>query len=125
MWPVQCWIGHGFVRMHGIASEPSTYCILTLPAYYWYAQQWLSSGTHRKEVLWITLGVALSGSATGYMAILFGLLLLFSRRLTSALIATALACGLGATLYFLSPDVRLRVDDTSAALSDSNVRSEE
>lgn len=121
MWPVQCWIGHGFVRMHGIASEPSTYCILTLPAYYWYAHQWVSNGTHRKEVLWITLGVALSGSSTGYMAVLFGLLLLFSRRLTTALIATVLACGLGVTLYFLSPDVRLRVDDTSAALSDSNV----
>lgn len=121
IWPTQCLIAHGFVRLHGVSKEPSLYCFLTLPAYYWYAQQWLSSGKHRNEVLWITLGVGLSVSSTGYLAVLFGLILLFSKRMASVSIATVVACGLGLGLYILSPYVSERVDDTFASLSASDV----
>ncbi len=121
MWPFQCLIEHEVVRLHGLATEPSAYCVLTLPAYYWYAYLWQSKGKHRKEVLWITLGVALSGSSTGYIAVVFGLLLLFGKRVTRLMIATVLACGLGVGLYAISSDVRLRVNDTLGALANSDV----
>jgi hypothetical protein len=121
MWPIQCLAAHGIERLHGLASEPSAYCVLTLPAYYWFAHSWLAEGKHRKETLWITLGVALSGSSIGFIAVLFGIVLLFGKRSTRVLIASALVCGLGTALYSLSPDVQLRVDDTFAAVSDSDV----
>ena len=121
MWPIQCLIAHGFVRMHGLTLEPSAYCVLTLPAYYWFAYQWWFKGKHRKEVLWITLGVIVSGSSNGYIAVLFGIVLLFSKRVSAVLIATTLACGLGALLYVLSPNVQLRANDTFVALSESDV----
>jgi hypothetical protein len=121
IWPVQCVIKHEVVRLHGVASEPSEYCVITLPAYYWYAHQWLSRRKHRKEVLLITLGVALSGSSTGYIAVAFGLLLLFGKRVTGLMIATLLACGLGMGLYAISSDVRLRVNDTLGALASNDV----
>lgn len=121
MWPIQCLIEHKVVRLHGLTTEPSAYCVLTLPAYYWYAYQWHSRGRHRKEVLWITLGVALSVSSTGYIAVAFGFLLLFGRRVTGLLIAVIMACGLAAGLYAVSPDVRLRVDDTFGALINNDV----
>ncbi len=121
IWPIQCLAAHEMERMHGLASEPSEYCILTIPAYYWYAHDWLVAGKHRKETLWITLGMAISASSTGFIAILFGIMLLFGRRLTRVLIAAALVCGLGTALYILSPDVQLRVNDTFVALTESDV----
>jgi hypothetical protein len=65
--------------------------------------------------------VALSGSSTGYIAVGFGLLMLFGKRLTGLLIVTLLACGLGAGIYAISPDVRLRTDDTFGALANNDV----
>lgn len=121
MWVVRCWIEHGFVRLHGITSEPSAYCVLTLPAYYWYAHQWWTKGKHRKEVLWITLGVALSVSSDGYLAVVFGLVLLFGKKLTSLVLSAVIACGLAISVYIISPQVHLRVNDTLSALADSDV----
>lgn len=121
MWVVQCVYEHSFVRLHGLTTEPSAYCVLTLPAYYWFAYQWKTYGKHRKEVLWITLGVILSVSSDGYLAAILGLVLLFGKRITTLLIATILACGIGVGLYAISPDVQLRVNDTVAALANSDV----
>jgi hypothetical protein len=121
MWVVQCWLKHGFVRLHGITAEPSSYCVLTLPAYYWYAHQWWSKGKHRKEVLWIALGVALSVSSDGYLAVIFGLVLLFGKKMTSLALSVAIASGLAISVYMISPQVHLRVDDTFSALVENDV----
>jgi hypothetical protein len=121
MWPIECWAGRGFVRLHGLASEPSGYCVLTLPAYYWFAYQWLSNGRHLKEVLWITLGVGLAASSTGYVAVLLGVILLFGKRRTSIAIVTALVCLFGLGLYVVSPYFSVRVDDTLGSLASSDV----
>lgn len=121
MWVVECWIKHSFVRLHGVTTEPSAYCALTLPAYYWYAYQWKKYGKDRKEVVWITLGVALSTSSDGYLAAIFGLLLLFGKRLTTLSVAAIAACGLAVGIYAVSPNVQLRVDDTVGALVNSDV----
>ncbi|HEX5235546.1 MAG TPA: hypothetical protein VFW25_09465 [Silvibacterium sp.] len=121
MWAAGCLYEHRLLRLHGLTTEPSAYCVLTLPAYYWYAYQWRTYGRRRKEVLWMTLGIALSMSSDGYLAVIFGLFLLFGKRLGGLLIAVVLACAVGVGLYSASSDVRLRVNDTAGALVNSDV----
>lgn len=121
MWPLQCLYTHGLVRLHGLTTEPSAFCVLTIPAYYWFAYQWWAYGRHRKEALWITLAIALSMSSDGYLAVIFGLVLLFGKRVGGVLIGAVAACIIAVGLYSVSSDVRLRVNDTAGALASNDV----
>jgi hypothetical protein len=121
LWPVQCWIEHEVVRLQGLATEPAGFCVLTLPALYWYGYQWLTAGRFRRETLLIALAVALSVSSIGYSAVGVGLLLMFGRRIAGLSLAFAAVFLLGALLYTLSPDVSGRVDDTVSAIVNSDV----
>ena len=69
----------------------------------------------------MTVGVVACGSSTGFIAVLFGIVLLFSKRLATVLIATVLVCGVGTLLYLFSAAVRLRADDTIAAIGGGDV----
>ncbi|MGO4517943.1 hypothetical protein AB4Y89_19270 [Terriglobus sp. 2YAB30_2] len=121
IWPVQYIYDHHLVRLQGMASEPAAFCLLTMPALYWYASQWLRFGKCRKETLWMALAVACSSSSIGYSALAVGLLLLFGKRFTGIVMATGLVAVLMVGIYLVSPDVRLRVDDTFGALSNNDV----
>jgi len=121
-WLAVCLFAHRFERLQGLTTEPAAYCAVTLPAYYWYAHKWFTSRRHRKEVLWLTLGIALSASSTGFLGVAFGLLLAFGKRRLIALpFALVLICGFGVGLYTISPYVRVRARDTFGAVLNSDV----
>jgi hypothetical protein len=121
LWLEQCLQYHSLLRLQGLATEPAAFCVLVTPAAYWYASEWLRFGQCRKETLWIALAIALSGSSTGYSAVAIGLLLLFGKRFTGVVVAAGVVATLFGGLYLFSPDVRLRADDTVAALVNSDV----
>ncbi len=121
IWPLQCLLNHDLMRLQGLASEPAAFCVVITPALYWYASRWLHFGTCRKETLWMTLGIALSGSSTGYFGVAIGLLLLFGRRFTGVVVAIVLVATFVGGLYLFSPEVRLRADDTFGSLANSDV----
>ncbi|NUQ28982.1 MAG: hypothetical protein HOQ35_10775 [Acidobacteriaceae bacterium] len=121
IWPAQCIYHYGLVRLQGMATEPAAFCLLTMPALYWYASQWLRFGNCRKESLWMALAVAFSSSSIGYTAVAVGLLLLFGKRFTGIVMATGLVAVLLVGLYLVSPNVRVRVDDTFGALANNDV----
>jgi hypothetical protein len=121
VWLIQCLNEHAFVRLQGIFTEPAAYCLLTLPALYWYTYQWIHNGKHRREVLWMSLGIMLSLSSLGYVTLAAGLLLMFGKRLFVLPVVAGLILALSAGLYTVSSEVRLRVDDTFSALANSDV----
>jgi hypothetical protein len=121
IWPIHCLLNHDLMRLQGLATEPAAFCAVTTPALYWYANRWLHFGTCRKETLWMALGIALSGSSTGYFGVAIGLLLLFGRRFTGVVVAIVLVATFVGGLYLFSPAVRLRVDDTFGSLANSDV----
>jgi hypothetical protein len=122
IWPAQCLIARDIVRLQGIASEPAGFCLLALPACYWYAYSWATAGTNRKEVFWIMLAICASASSLGFIGVALGLLLLLTRKPTKmAFIAPLLVVGLIAGIYAVSSNFRFRANDTAASLMDTNV----
>ena len=97
-------------RLHGLATEPAQFCVLIMPAFYWYAHLLLTTRKHIIEVAVFALAVALSASSLGYMCVAFGIVLLLSRRKRYLLVAPLVVGALLSAAYVASPSVRLRVD---------------
>ena len=113
IWPFECVFTHEVVRLRGVMSEPAAFCLVTLPACYWYTYLRTITRSGGKEVFWMMLALGASRSSLGFLGIALGLLLLFSTRITwKTFVMPVITFGLLVVLYFISPDVRLRVDDT-------------
>jgi hypothetical protein len=121
VWPFEYLHDYDLARLQGLAAEPAAFCLLTTPALYWYAYRWKYFGESRKETLWILVAIILSRSSTGYTTVAVGLLLLFGRRFTGVVLASGLVATLLTGAYLISPDVRVRVDDTFGAFVNSDV----
>ena len=115
LWAGSCIAAHDYVRLAGLATEPAAFCILIVPAYYWYAYQLVTTHKHAAEVAIFTLAVVLSGSSLGVLSVAFGAFLLLSGRRRHFLAAPLVVCALLGIMYASSSLFRLRVDDTLVA----------
>lgn len=104
-------------RLHSIASEPAAFCELVLPAYFWYASNYLSQRKNGKEVLVFSLAIALSASSLGYLSVAVGVFLLPFRRRSWLLITPILVFLLLVSIYSVSSNFRMRFNDTMEALT--------
>ena len=77
-WAGSCIATHALQRLRGFATEPAQFCLLVLPAYYWYAYKFRTTRKHALEVGVFTLTVALSESTLGYVCAAIGALILLS-----------------------------------------------
>lgn len=103
------------LRLRGLATEPEQFCILVLPAYYWYAHQFFTTRKHALEVTVFTLTVILTQSTVGYLCVAFGIVLLMSRSRKYLIAAPLIFCAVFGLAYVASDYVRARVDDTLRA----------
>ncbi len=115
LWAGTCIAAGMYVRLKGLATEPAQFCVLVLPAYYWYADRFLTSRKNAVEVAVLSLAVALSMSSLGYLSVAFGIVLLLSERRRALLVAPFIACALLGLTYATSPYFRLRADKTLIA----------
>lgn len=99
-------------RLQSIAQEPSAFCMLVLPAYFWYASKLLTKGKHVWKVILFTLAVALSRSSLGYLGVGFGILFLPFRSKVVRIALPAVVALLLGLAYSFSADFKLRADDT-------------
>jgi hypothetical protein len=122
VWVVSCIVQHAYVRLQGLESEPASFCIMVLPAYYWYAHLYFNFRKRAAEVIVFTVAIVLSASSLGYISVAFGVVLLLSERGGKRLFAIPiLVGGLIGFAYAVSSDFRFRVDDTILALSAADV----
>ncbi len=103
-------IGARTVRLQGLSTEPAQYCMIVLPAYYWYAYRFLTTRKHALEVAIFTLSVTVSGSSLGYVCVAFGIVLLLSRRKRYLIVAPFIVAVLLSAAYVTSPFVRVRAN---------------
>src|ERR1035441_579598 len=115
LWAGTCIVEHGYVRLAGLATEPAEFCSIVLPAFYWAAYQFLTARKQALRVVVFTLAIALSLSSLGYISCAFGLLLLLSGRRKHLLLAPLIIGALLGSIYAISSNFRVRVDDTVAA----------
>ena len=110
-------------RLHGFTDEPTAFCELVLPAFYWHAHQYFTSRKYGMRVAVFTIAVILSSSTNGYMAAAFGAaILLAGRGRLKYFVAVPIVIGAVAALaYAYSIDFRMRVDDTLRAVVTQNV----
>ena len=118
VWVASCIYSREFIRLRGLAAEPTAFCILVLPAYYWYAYRYFTFRVQGARVAVFTLAMILADSTNGFIGTILGATLLLSgRRNLKYLFAVPVVVGAITTLvYISSPDVRLRVDDTLRAV---------
>lgn len=121
LWAVACFDLHGYERLRGLTSEPTAFCQLVLPAFYWYASQYFASRKHGSEVAIFTLAIILSGSSNGFICIAFGAILLLSGRKKHLLAIPIVLGGLLGLVYAASPEFQMRIDDTLLAATTEDV----
>jgi hypothetical protein len=121
IWAGSCIYFHRFERLRGLTEEPTAFCILVLPAYYWYSYQYFTSRRFGTRVAVFTLAIILSESSNGYLAVAFGAVLLLSRRMKHLVFVPVVVGGLLGLAYSASADFRLRADDTLLALFTQDV----
>ena len=112
--------GH-FVRLHSVSSEPAAFAELIVPAFFWYVCQFLTQRRCRREVVIFAFAMALSVSSLGYLGVAFGIFLLPFRRPSWLFATPIIATVLLGSIYAVSPDFKMRTDETAAALLTSDV----
>jgi hypothetical protein len=123
-WAGSCVATHTLQRLRGFSTEPAQFCLVILPAYYWYAYKFRTTRKHALEVAIFTLTVALSQSSLGYVCTAMGVLILLSAKMKHTFAGAVAVCTLLAVAYASSPYVKTRFDQTLIALtSDSDLTS--
>ncbi len=99
-------------RLESIEYEPGEFCIVTLPAIYYFADQWQRHRKGGAQVLLMILAVALSGSSMGFLGLFVGLYLFGRRYRFGSVVAPAVILALGFAVYTVSADFQRRVSDS-------------
>jgi hypothetical protein len=121
IWLGNCIYFHSFVRLQGLTSEPTAFCGLILPSYYWYTYHYFTNRRHGVGVAVFTLAIILSGSSNGFLCVGFGAMLLLSKRMKHLIVFPIAVGGIFGLAYTASPDVQLRVNDTFLAAATQDV----
>ncbi len=112
---------HHFERLRSILSEPADFSRIVLPAFYFYADRWLSKRLNGREALVLLTGLVLSVSSLGYIGLLLAFYLLATRFRYYTVVAPAVLLLLALATYMISPEIRMRVDDTSRATAEASL----
>lgn len=99
-------------RLHSFELEPGEFCIVCLPALYYFLSRWQRSRVDGGKVLLMILTVALSRSSVGFLGVFFALYLFGSRYRFGAFVAPIAVALLGFGVYQASSDFRLRLNDS-------------
>jgi hypothetical protein len=121
LWIGTCIYSHRYVRLQGLTPEPFTFCLLVLPAYYWYSYLYFTYRKHGGKVAIFTLAIMFSGSSNGYLGVAFGAALLLSGRMKHFVFVPVVVGALLGLAYTVSPDFRTRAVDTLLAISTQDV----
>ena len=108
-------------RLESVLAEPSMFALTTLPAAFYCLDLYRRERAGGRELAVLGAALLFSRSSVGYLGIVFGLCVFFSRSWTRAFVGATLAAGLGGALYAASSDFRLRVDDTLRAAGELTV----
>ena len=108
--------GDRFGRLVGLALEPSVFCLVCMPALYFYADEWQRCRRHGVRLLVLLAAYLLTLSSLGYLGLLFGGLLFGKRyRIGRALVPVVL-CTVAIVIYQQSDLFQARLDDTLTGL---------
>lgn len=99
-------------RLHSFAIEPGEYCIVTLPAIYYWADKWQRGEGGGRKLLLMLLALALSRSSIGFMGVLVGTYLFCRRFRFGSLLAPVLIAALGGAIFVASSDFQIRLTDS-------------
>jgi O-Antigen ligase len=111
LFPFQ-FIYFGIPRLQSVLTEPSMFATTCLPALYYFADQWQRHRRDRRKFLVLGLAFALAGSSVGFLGIMFAVCIFGRRYKSSAVLIPAAVALMGIGVYALSPDFRMRLDDT-------------
>jgi hypothetical protein len=112
LFPIQ-FIWLDLPRLQSVLTEPAMFAITCLPALYYFADQWQRYRRDGSKLLVLALAFALAGSSVGFLGILFGVCIFGRRYKRGAVLIPAVVVLIGMGIYALSPDFRMRLDDTA------------
>jgi len=103
-------LGNDDYRLQSLMLEPSHYCGVTLPAFYYLSKNYKQN---KFSFFCLALSIVLSGSSVGYICVLFSIII-YNKRIFvfKNILIYATVCLMAVGLYFISDNVKLRVDDT-------------
>ena len=110
-------LGHLEYRMRSVEYEPGEFCIVTLPAVYYFADQWQRHRRYGRQCLLMLAAIGFSRSSIGFMGLFVGMYLFGTRFRFGALFAPLVIAGVGLGIYAVSPDFQLRLDDSVTAFT--------
>ena len=123
LWVGSCIYAQDYERLRGLTAEPTAFCILILPAYYWYAYRYFTLRVDGMRVVTFTVALILSNSTNGLASAMLGVILLLAGfgRMKYLLAIPVVLGGLFALAYYTSPGFQLRISDTLRAIASRNV----
>lgn len=101
-----------FIAVRSIMREPAHFVTVVLPAWHYFGSRAIRHGKDRFHAIVVLAAIVLSSSAIGFLGLLLSFFLLFRRYRIYVLLAPILLFTIGAGIYQLNQQVRLRVDDT-------------
>ena len=108
-------------RLTSVLLEPSTFCLICLPAAYYYADQWQRTRKHGFRFLVVAGALLLTFSSLGYLGAMFGLFLFGGRYRRGRLIFGLVVALIGIGIYTASDLFRLRFDDSAQVLAAADI----
>jgi len=106
--PIQSIIHMKYIRLQSIMLEPAHFATVIFPAAFFYISQ--KNFRLKGCVMWLAL--VLTGSAVAFFGIIIGIILLSKQSRPRMALGFALVVLFGTSAYFVSPEVRTRVDDS-------------
>lgn len=115
-------IDHGqYNRLQSILQEPTFFAMLVLPAWYFYLYEAVTFKRSRMPACVITAALVLSASSNAYLSMLVGGCLLLRRYGKYLIVSPILIVLVILGLRQLSPQFRMRWDDTVTAAQGSSL----
>jgi hypothetical protein len=104
-------------RLTSVFAEPGGFCVVCLPAAFYYADEWQRQRKHGWRCVVLVVAIAFTISSMGFMGLLFAIFLFAMRYKVGRIFAPALVVLVGLLIYNASSYFRLRLDDSvSSAL---------
>ena len=108
-------------RLRSFFAEPAAYTSVCLPALYYFADAWQRRSTQGKELLIMSVAFLFAQSSVGFIGILFGMCVFFTRFRRGRLLMPVAVLFSGAILYVASSDFSLRLNDSVVSLQKTDV----
>ena len=120
LYPFQYFFFHLY-RLQSVLSEPAAFAAICLPAVYYFADRWLRSRTGGKETAVMIFAFFLSQSSVGIIGLFFGACVLIMRYRRARLLAPLVLAVCGYSLYSISNDFAVRLNDSLLSLQKTDV----